>query len=384
MYVIVVNIILILWALYAFGQMRSNTQWTQTWLEKSLPDLKNYVWPSVGVGFLSSSFRVEFIKQSWLWRSQVWDRRRFLFSSAQTLLSFVWVFLIFCLFLEVNGYAVVAISIAALLVGQWQWLRQRSLGTLLPSFLYLAIALLFLELSFKNSTILMQFLMETEWVFFLTVDSAVNLGVLLFGSIAVGYLLSVQGWSLVVTFLLFLNSQISFMGFALVIIGELIGTTLYLCQTIWRWDEYYKNRIKGLMQWLLGYEVMAIVCVVVFRYFFSFGGSFNQLIDLKWIFLVTVFLVLSGFYLTVMIWGHFASMAHERDVVTSDMRLANDFMNADSGALLFYIKDQLRLRRDKLIEYHKELDADPESRKKIPPFVLTQFEREIKIIQNLV
>lgn len=384
MYVVIVNIFLVLWALHSFGKMRLGTNWVQKKLEQKMRDLKDYMWPSIGIGFLSSSFRSDFVRQSWLWRTQIWDMRRFLFSSLQSVFSFFWVFMTFVLFLEVSGYAMVLLAVIMLAISRIRWIQSLSMAKVLPSLMYFSLALLFLELSFKNSTILMQYLMESEAVFFLTIDSVMNLSILLLVSIVISYFLPVQGWSLVVTFLLFLNSQISFMAFAFVIVGELAGMSLYLLRTVLQWDPYYKKRVKGILYWALAYCGVALLGIVGFRYLFTFGETFNQLMDLKWIFLGTVFVLLGGFYATLMTWGHFASAVQDRDVIITDAVLVIETQNSGTDLLWCYLKDELRARREKLIEYRKELEIEPESRKKIPPFVLTQFEQEIKIIEKLV
>jgi hypothetical protein len=384
MYVFIINVLLIVWALFTFGKYRTALSIRSVNIQKTLPTLKEYIWPSVLIGLTSGNWRHEFFNQSWLWRSQVWDYRRFLFSSSQAVFSFVWIFLCLALFLEVSSYVIVGIAFIFLFLSQITLLKNRSWTKWSNSVFYFAIGFLFLEFGFKNSGLLMQYLLESEVVFFTTIDSSLNLLGLLGLSAVAGFFIPVSGWSLIVTFLFFLNSQISFLGFAFVIVGEFIGTNAYWFWRVRSWDEKYKKRVSGLLVWIFAYLLLFILGIVGFRYFFSFGSAFNQLFILKWVYLATVFCFLAGLYGTIMTWGHFACLKVEKqDVAVSDSSLVKELAALDVDSISVFIKQQMKLRREKLLEFKKEFEVDPSSRSKIPPFVLNQFESELAIIDKM-
>lgn len=384
MYVFIINVFLVLWALHQFSQTKSSALYRVQCLEKKGVELKDYLWSSIFVGFISISWRSEFVNQSRLWRAQIWDFRRFLFSSSQSLFSFFWILLCFALFLELGGYVLLGMAFFVFVAGCIKKIRQNSLFQTLRSGIYLALTLFFLELAFKNSGLLMQYLMETEIVFWFTLDSSFYLLTILFAGTLVGFFLPIQGWALVVSFFLYLNSQASFLAFIYIVLGELIGTTVYLIFKIRGWDRFYRDKMKSLMFWILGYLVFFAMAAYVWRYFFSLGGSYNQLSILKWIYLGTVFLLLAGLYVTVMIWGHFTALKQDRDVVISDAGLVGELVDAATDPLSVFIVTQLGQRYQKLLGYQNDLETDSDSRKKIPPFVLNQFEAEIKIIEKLI
>lgn len=383
MYVFLINFILVCWALHQFSKLNSLSAIRIQKMEEPGTELKQYLWSSVLLGFLAINWRSEFINQSRLWRSQIWDFRRFLFSSAQTVLSFFWIVCCFVLFLELGSYVFWGFAFGVWAISQVPQLRDKVWIQTLSPLIYLALTFFFLEIAFKNSGLLMQYLLETEIVFWLTVDSALNLLGILFVATVVGFLLPVQGWSLVLSFLLYLNSQASFLAFIFIMVGELTGTVLSVMSQIRAWDNFYQKKIKGLLIWLLVYLAFFVVAAYVWRYFFSFGGSYNQLGILKWIYLATVFVLLAGLYLTVMTWGHFTAAKQDRDVAVSDAGLIPELNASAVDRVIQFIVSQLHQRHEKLLGYRTELQKDPDSRKKIPPFVLSQFEAEIKIIESL-
>lgn len=382
MYIFIINFLLVLWALHQSNLLRSASTMRTLRLEKVGADLKDYLIPSVVVGFLATSWRAEFIKQSQLWRSQVWDFRRFAFSSSQTLFSLFWLMACLALFLEVSGFIVVGLGLVLYIVSSLPGLMNHSMVSWLGSFVFFGLILFFLELAFKNSGLLMQNLMDTEIVFFLTIDSVINLVGVLLVSTLIGFVIPIQGWSFVVSYLLYLNSQASFLIFLFIVIGEFLGTTLYLMKRINAWDAFYKKKVKTLFYWVIAYLLVFAWGAYVWRYFFSLGGAYNQLSLLKGIFLGTLLVWLVGLYVTIMIWGHFAAAKQDKEVVVSDAGLIGE-LKATGDSVAQHIVLQLKHRREKLLGYKGDLDADPEARKKIPLFVLNQFEAEIKIIDSL-
>ncbi len=390
MYITIVDLALVMWALWQFSSLRSNVPYRKAILIKSIPKFGDYFIPSIGVGFLSIGWRSEFLCQSRLWRSQVWDLRRFLFSSAQTLFSFFWILFGFAIFYEMSSYLLVAVALSWLGL---HFLLSKSLGQRskavqifsgLSSSLYFALVLFFLDQAFRNSTILMQFLMDSETVFFTTIDSLANIAILLVLATAIGFFVPIQGWSLVLSFVLFLNSQLSYLGCAFVIVGEFLGIALYLFWRIRLWDTYYRKRVSMLFGWIFVYVFVFLVGVFVLRQFMSFGNIFNQLFVLKWIYLTTVMVFLVGLYLTILISGHFAFTRQEKDVASSDSSLVQDFETEELDDISIFIADQLRLRKDKLIVFKSEMESDPQSKSKIPPFVLGQFQAETTLIENVL
>lgn len=382
MHIFIVNVLLVLWALHQFNLLRSASPIRTSRLEKPGVELMDYFVPSIFLGFLASSWRVEFIKQSQLWRSQVWDFRRFLFSSSQTLLSFFWLMLCLALFLEVNGLLVAGLGLVLFMAGHVPRLKNSHTVTWLGAFVYFGLTLFFLGLAFQNSGIMMQYLLDCEIVFFFTIDSVINwCGVFLISTL-IGFFVPVQGWSFVISYILYLNSQASFLIFIFMVIGELLGTTLSLMRYARSWDDFYQKKTRGLFISVIGYLIAFAMGAVAWRYFFSLGASYNQLILLKWIYLGTLFLLLAGLYVTIMTWGHFAAAKQDKEVVVSDAGLIRELKMA-SDAVTVFIVSQLKQRREKLLGYKSDLDGDPESRKKIPLFVLNQFEAEIKIIDSL-
>ena len=381
MYTIIANIFLILWVLNAFDQLRSLLNFRIKYLQTSISDFKSGYLPSIGIGFLAKDWRSEFLTQSQLWRSQIWDYRRFLFSSTQSLLSYFWLFLVFVLFFEVSGYIVIILTIS--LYGLVHFFSSAKFIPSLKTFVYFSLVFLFLELSFKNSSLLMQFLMDSELVFFTTIDSNLNLLILLVGATVVGFILPIQGWSLVVTFLFFLNSQLSYLGFISIVVGEFLGTTVYLLKQIQSWDSFYQKKIKGLLYFIVGYLVLFLVALYTLRSLVGFGEVFSKIFILKWIYLGTLLIFLAGLYATIMTWGHFKSQSQEKEVSSSDRGLAYDFNFDESDLMRVFIKQQLLERREKLKKFKQELESDPQSKAKIPPFVLNQFETEIELINKI-
>ena len=193
----------------------------------------------------------------------------------------------------------------------------------------------------------------------------------------------IQGWSLFLTFLLFLNSQLSFLGFIFIVVGELAGTLAYFYKNVLQWDKYYQKKIIGLLNWILAYLIVFLIFIYFWRSLVSFGNIFNQLFMLKWIYIATVIIFLAGLYTTIMVWGHFKSAVQDKEVMGSDSTLIKDFQGIESDEVFGFLKDQLNLRRDKLIQFKLELDRDPSSKGKIPLFVLNQFEAEIAIINKI-
>ncbi|GEM_PF-3129208 len=382
MLIFTINVFLVLWALHQFGLLRSMGPIRTSRLEKPGVELMDYFVPSILLGFVATSWRVEFIKQSQLWRSQVWDFRRFLFSSSQTLLSFFWLMLCLALFLEVNGMFVVGLGLILFMIGYIPRLKNIPIVPWLGSFVYFGLTLYFLGLAFQNSGLMMQYLMDSEIVFFFTIDSIINWASVFLISTLVGFFVPVQGWSFVVTYLLYLNSQASFLIFVFMVVGELLGTALSLMMYARSWDTFYRKKTQGLFVSVIGYLIAFAVGALVWRYFFSFGASYNQLIVLKWIYLGTLFLLLAGLYVTIMTWGHFAAAKQDKEVVVSDAGLIQELKTAGDVVTVFIVS-QLKQRREKLLGYKSDLDGDPESRNKIPLFVLNQFEAEIKIIDSL-
>ncbi|MBL7544750.1 MAG: hypothetical protein JNL11_13115 [Bdellovibrionaceae bacterium] len=400
MYVFVINIALVLWSLHLFGKSFSSSRWHMKPLKNQTSEFKDYLWLSLSIGFTSSSWRTDFLRQSQLWRSQIWDYRRFLFSQAQILFSFFALFMCLALFLQVSGYFLLLVAFAVMTIGQVPWVRDRVGSDGLGFFVYLGLSLFFLETCFKNSGLMMQALLDSELVFITTVDSLVHLFLLLFLSIFLGVFIPVQGWSLIVTFLLYVNSHMTFLAMVFVVVGELLGTCLYLAYRAHAWSAFYKKRIQGLFVTVAGYLIGVLMAVVIFRYFFSFGGMFNQLETLQWIHLGTMFLILAGLYTAVMTWGHFKVARQERDIVISDVTLVDELVlpkkdgKSDSkndgqnfrrnDELTEFIISQLGQRREKLNHFKSELQLDPQSRGKIPPFVLNQFETEMNIIDKAI
>lgn len=383
MHVFIVNIILILWALHKFGKNISTGVLRIHWLTKPGVELKDYILSSVLAGFDSLSWRRDFVNQSRLWRSQIWDFRRFLFSSSQTLFSFFWVMLCFALFLEVGSFTVLGFAFFVLAASYIPKLRLIPSLRALRSLVYFALSLFFLELAFKNSGLMMQYLMDTELVFFLTIDSIANLLPILVGAVVLGFFIPVQGWSLVTSFLFFVNSQLSFLGMVFLVIGELLGTAIWLMVRVRSWDNYYQKKLGHLLKWVVGYLLVFAVGAFVWKRLFTFGRTFNELELLKWIFLGTILLLLAGLYVTVMAWGHFTVVKQDKDVVVSDAGLIGELERNSDDPVSLFITAQLRARLEKLQVYRNDLRTDPESKKKIPPFVLNQFEAEIKIIERL-
>ena len=389
MYIAIVDLFLVFWALWQFSSMRSKVRYRETNLLKPISKIGDYLLPSIAIGFLAKDWRSEFLCQSRLWRSQVWDLRRFLYSSAQALLSFFWLLLGFGIFYEISSYLVVAVAMSLLGV---HWLISKALNqdskmaklmTGFSSAIFFSLVLFFLDLAFRNSTILMQFLMDTEIVFFTTIDSIQNILVLLLVSTFVSYFVPIQGWSLVLSFVFFLNSQLSYLGCAFIIVGEFLGSALYLYRRVRMWNKYYQKRIVKLIYWIFGYILVFLFSLFFLRQFVSFGNIFNQLFILKWIFLSTVLAFLTGLYLITMTWGHFAHANQEKDVAPSDSSLVFEFETEEMDTILVFIADQLRQRQDKLTVFNCEMDSDPQSKGKIPPFVLSQFQAEVAFIEHV-
>jgi hypothetical protein len=142
--------------------------------------------------------------------------------------------------------------------------------------------------------------------------------------------------------------------------------------------------MMGLVCWILGYLIVFLLVIYFWRQWISFGNVFNQVFLLKWIYLSTVVVFLVGLYTTVMTWGHFKVSKHDKDVVGSDAGLIDDFRRDRHDGILVFIKSQLISRRDKLIQFKGDLDKDPQSKGKIPPFVLNQFETEIRLIDSVL
>lgn len=382
MYVFIALVLMALWALHKFGIEKAKSEIRFQWISKTIPELKDYILPSIGVGLLSANWRDEFLKQSQLWRSQVWDFRRFLFSSSQGILSYFYVFLVLALFLEVSGFLVMIVSAILWLATENSWANKKTYLKTLGTLMFFGSALFFVEFSFKNSGLLMQYLLESELVFITTIDSNLNLLILLCISICFSYFFPVQGWSVVLTYLLYLNSQISYLGFVFVIVGELISMVLYWHIKIRSWDVFYGKKIRGLLIWALGYLVGILALFYGLTYFVRIGGTYNQLIYLKWIFIATVSLILAGLYIVIMAWGHFTIAKQDREMLITDSGLVG--LTKDlTDPVSFFIVEQLKLRRVKLNEFKKELQQDSQSRGKIPPFVLSQFEAELTVIDKI-
>ena len=138
--------------------------------------------------------------------------------------------------------------------------------------------------------------MDSEIVFFTTIDSPTNILVLLALSTLIGFFVPIQGWSMVASFVLFLNSQLSYLGCAFIVVGELLGISIYLFRRICQWDKYYRKRVLKLFVWIFVYILVFLVGLFVLRQFMSFGNIFNQLFILKWIYLATVMLFLAGLF----------------------------------------------------------------------------------------
>ncbi len=385
MFIVFTNLLLIFWSVRRFGQLNAQQGYRGSVLESTYPDFKNYIWPSVLVGFLSQDWRSEFLNQSKLWRSQVWDYRRFLFSGAQGVFSLFGLLLALILFYELNSYLVVFIGLAINAAGVIKKFPGKSFLRPLSSGIFLALILFFVELSFRNSSLLTQFLSESEIVYFTTVDAFSNILILLAASTVLSIFIPIQGWSIVVTYLCFLNSQLSYLGCMFIVVGEFLGMNLHWLRSIRRWDNYYKKRIFGLVVWVLGYLVLFLTVLYIWRNMVNFGNTFNQLFMLKWLYISTLIIFLAGLYTTIMCWGHFKSQGKnkDKDVASTDAGLIHDFKNQDEDAISNHIRKQLNQRRTKLIEFKTELDIDPQSKSKIPRFVLNQFEQEIKLIDQL-
>ena len=172
MYIILANVMLILWASVYFANARSNSTLRIKFLKTSFTDLKSMIWPSVVIGLMAQGWRSDFFIQALVWRSQVWNLRRFLFSSSQGLLSFFWIILCFSLFYEISSYVLVSIALLLPTVAYVASTMGFGKNTfpknvkLFSSIIFFTLILFFLELAFKNSSVLMQFLMESEIVFF--------------------------------------------------------------------------------------------------------------------------------------------------------------------------------------------------------------------------
>lgn len=383
MYVFIINLFLILWAMHQFGKNTSETQLKMRQLVKPGKELSDYFLPSVIAGFASMNWRNEFVIQSRLWRSQVWDFRRFLFSSSQTLFSLFWLFLCFALFLEFGSFVVLGISFAILVASYLPKARAVAAVQASRSLIYFALTLFFLELGFKNSGLLMQYLLDSQIVFWITIDSVTNLFLILALTTVLAFFVPVQGWTLVISFLLYLNSQLSFLCLIFMVVGEMLGSTLYLIVQVRRWDSYYQKKLGSLLKWVVGYLLAFALLTYVSRLFVSFGSAYNQLAVLKWIYLGAVVLLTVGLYVTIMIWGHFAAVKHDKEVVVSDAGLIGELEKTANDSVSLFIVSQLQARLEKLLGYRNDLKTDLDSKKKIPPFVLNQFEAEIKIIERL-
>ncbi len=369
------------------------------WVQVQSLNIKDWIIPSLGLGLSSLSFIDSAKVQSSLWRTQIWSFRRFIFSFSQGHLSFFIIVFLLSLQLEINSLYLVflfifpwliLLALKKNLVWKKNVVKYDSIGFSFQKILELAISfsllLYFNEQLFRHSYLVLPFLEESGLVFFLTEWGWLQFFVLLTSGFFLGFLLPFQGYSFFITFFMYLNSQISYLGFVSFVLGEFIYFYTVLYFNFKRMNKDYFDRLKNLFYYLILSACVLFLILFFFRFNTQFLNSYGNLLWQKWIFIFTLSYLILGTYMTSMVWGHFNCLHEDPDVKVTDSEFrfkVDNFMGPNyENSILNYIQKVLDQRLKKLNEFQLELNE--EIRNKIPLFVIKKFDNEKEILIKLL
>lgn len=371
-----------------FAKHRSN------WLQVESDKLKDWFFPSIALGFTSINLVNNMQMQAGLWRTQIWSLRRFLFSASQTILSYFLIITLLVMAFEVNSLVLIAAIIPI-------WFLTRLLNVyflnvnknvvtfvkMTELLLGLVVLLYLVEQVFKNSNLIMPFLQESEIVYYLTDSNWLHFLVLFSVGLLAGFIFPIQGYSIYLSFFMYLNSQISYLGFVSFVFGELIFTYGKMYIHYRKMNKEYFEKIKKLFLYLAVIMALVFISIVYLRFGLQFGNSYGDSTFQKWLFIGTLVYIFFSVYLTFMVWGHFNFQRQDPEVKLTDSEFNLHKVNSEEvyGAELLameYIRKQLDQRLKKLNEFQLELTE--ETKKKIPLFVLKKFDNEKDILIKLL
>lgn len=369
------------------------------WIQIQSLKIKDWIIPSLGLGLTSLSFINNTKVQSSLWRTQIWSFRRFMFSFSQGQLSFFIIVFLLSIQLEINSLYLVCVF-----VFPWLFLlalkknlvlkkngvnydpKGFSFQKILELLIGFSLLLYFNEQLFKHSHLVLPYLEESGLVFFLTEWGWMQFIVLLTSGFFLGLLLPFQGYSLYITFFMYLNSQISYLGFVSFVLGEFIYSYTVLYFNFKKMNKDYFDRLKNLFYFLILSACILFLILFFLRFNLQILNSYGNLIWQKWIFIFTLGYLILGTYMTTMVWGHFTCLHNDPDVKVTDseFRFTGDIWGGPyfEDSFFKYIQNILDQRLKKLNEFQLELNE--ETRNKIPLFVIKKFDNEKDILIKLL
>lgn len=358
------------------------------WINVESDKLKDWFFPSLGLGFLTMQPLDNFEVQSSLWRSQVWGLRRYLFSLGQIHFGFTGLILLLIVFFEINSLFFISLL-------SFVWILVMAMGSVFKNvhgLKYLKqiveVGLLFLlllfvfEQVFKLTNVIFPFMEESGLVFFLTEANWLHWLALFTVSFLISFIVPITGFSFYLSFFLYTNSQISFLGAVCLLYGEMVSYYLKMFLFYTRMDTTYYLQVKGLFKYLIVATIISFAVLFISRYELVTFQSYGDLSTQKWLFIFTALFIIFSYFLTFMIWGHFNFEQKDPDVKLTDARLKLEGLKNSSPMVYGYLATVLDLRLKKLQEFQLELNE--ENKKKIPLFVLKKFDNEKEILSKLL
>lgn len=369
------------------------------WVQIQSLNIKDWIIPSLGLGLSSLSFIDNAKIQSSLWRTQIWSFRRFIFSFSQGQLSFFIIVFLLSIQLEINSLYLVCVFVFPwlfLLALKKNFALKKnevkydsivfSFKKTLELLISFSLLLYFNEQLFKNSHLVLPYLEESGLVFFFTEWGWLQFIVLLTGGFCLGFLLPFQGYSSFITFFMYLNSQISYLGFVSFVLGEFIYSYTVLYFDFRKMNKDYFDRLKNLFYFLILSACILFLILFFLRFNTQILNSYGNLLWQKWIFIFTLSYLILGTYMTSMVWGHFNCLHEDPDVKVTDSEFrfkVDNFREPSCEDSFFkYINNVLDQRLKKLNEFQLELNE--ETRNKIPLFVIKKFDNEKEILIKLL
>lgn len=371
-----------------FAKYRNN------WLQIESDKLNDWFLPSIALGFTSINLVKNMQMQAGLWRTQIWSLRRFLFSASQTILSYFLIIALLAMAFEVNSLVLIAALIPVWFLTRLLNVYFLNLNKNVVTFvkmtellLGLIVLLYLVEQVFKNSNLIMPFLQESEVVYYLTDSNWFHFLVLLSVGLLAGYVFPIQGYSIYLSFFMYLNSQISYLGFVSFVFGELIFTYGKIYIHYRKMNKAYFEKVKKLFLYLAVVMAFVFMSIVYLRFGLQFGNSYGDSNFQKWLFIGTLVYIFFCVYLTFMVWGHLNFQHQDPEVKLTDSEFDLNSVNsqkvyAEDLLAMEYIRKQLDQRLKKLNEFQLELTE--ETKKKIPLFVLKKFDNEKDILIKLL
>lgn len=215
-------------------------------------------------------------------------------------------------FILVLGFLFANLSGALLMgVGSFYLISQRlskTMKAVLKLIFFCGLFLMGGEVALRSSSILQTLLGQSEFAFFLADGRFSAVLPLLFLALALSLIIDFEYWSFVLGLSLLLTNVVSMNGALAIVSGELVGRQVLLVIRTWTLEETVAKIARGF----------ALVSVVGIILGFLFAGEARSVFGLGFTedftasqaklfdFVTMIALVHAVWFLSVMVWGHFA------------------------------------------------------------------------------